>query len=187
MNSTLQISTARYAVAPLLRLAQDFGFIQRGEFTLFEQMLPGHPFFEGEGAGAERCMAEILTRFFYSFLGHNIGKIERHFVEEGDIRCAQGKLDRARINGFDAFHRLGFALNKRLRAFDADKETRTRATGLRVEHTADRIHDIVRREFAIIAKFGPLAQRKGVDQEPLQQQCRYSVQQPLPAVCDSEP
>src|SRR5258708_33948251 len=79
-------------------------------------------------------MAKILTCLRNLFLGHNIGEIECHLVQESHVRCGEGELYRVRIQSLDATHARRRSCNELLGALDSCEETRSGAGGLGVKH-----------------------------------------------------
>ena len=95
-------------------------------------MLAQGPVLQCKGTGSDRMFAEILTPFFDGFFGHDMGEVQRHFMQEGRIGLVQGELDGVIVNNFDPRKAVGFARGFFGKAFDGVKETGTRALGFRV-------------------------------------------------------
>src|SRR5690242_17378882 len=102
-------------------------------------------------------MSEIFARLLHFFLWHDKSEVQRHLVEEGDIRFTKRELNRVRIDGFDPLDGSGFSSDEILSALDARKEPCSRAAGLGIEHTRQAVNHIVRGELATITKLHSLA------------------------------
>src|SRR5258708_32590568 len=101
-------------------------------------------------------MAKILTCLRNLFLGHNIGEIECHLVQESHVRCGEGELYRVRIQSLDATHARRRSCNELLGALDSCEETRSGAGGLGVKHARQGVDHIIGGGFAAVAEIYPL-------------------------------
>jgi len=64
-------------------------------------------------------MTEVLTSLIYFFLWNNVGKVNRHLVQEGNIGSGKCEFNRISVRRFDALHRGCRAVHEFLGAQEA--------------------------------------------------------------------
>ena len=116
--------------------------------ALEHEPLAERPFRQLEGAGADRVLAEVGAVLVDLLLGHGVGEVDRHDVEEGGVRPRQLEHDRVRIGHLDA----------------RDRAEEAGAGALRggVQHALDRILDVLGRQLAAVVELHAGAQLEGV-------------------------
>src|SRR5215212_149888 len=107
-------------------------------------------------------MTEVLTSLINFFLWNNVGKVDRHFVQEGDIWSGERELNRIGVRRLDALHRCCRAVHEFLRALDAQEEARAWTGSFGIQNARDRVDHIVCNELTPIMELDAFTDLEGV-------------------------
>ena len=108
------------------------------------------------GSCTDRRVTEVLTSLFNFFLWNNIGKVDRHLIQEGDIRAVSVNSTVFGSTALMPSTDVALPSTNSCRAFDAQKKSRARAGSLGIQNARDRVDYIIRNELAPIMELDPL-------------------------------